>query len=133
VASLYLVTGIFILLGLVGWYVVHGGPGWWGAAGLALSIVGVALVRSSAGALGAGSYAPGAAVLLGVITLAACAWREKLVPAWVPGALLTAALLAPVSYLAPGPLPSLAASGVAFNAGLAGMALSLWVIGSGRR
>ena len=94
-AGLYLVTDVFILLGLMGWYVAqHERVRLSGLLGFVVSVVGVAVIRSNGGFPGVDTYSIGAPLLvIGLIVLAASAWRAGLMAAWVPGALLVAAVL----------------------------------------
>jgi hypothetical protein len=130
-AGLYLVTDVFILLGLIGWYVAqHERVRLSGLLGFVVSVVGVAVIRSNGGFPGVDTYSIGAPLLvIGLIVLAASAWRAGLIAAWVPGALLVAAVLGPLGYLAPGWSPLFAASGLAFSVGFGGAGVYLWRAG----
>ena len=132
-AGLYFVTDVFILLALMGWYVAqHERLGFSGLLGFVASVVGVAVIRSNGDFPGVDTYSIGAPVLLiGLIVLATSAWRAGLMPAWVPGALLVAAVLGPVGYLAPGVSVLFAASGLAFSVGFGGAGVHLWRAGAG--
>ena len=132
-AGLYLVTDVFILLGLMGWYVAqHERVRLSGLLGFVASVVGVAVIRSNGDFSGVDTYSIGAPVLvIGLIVLATSAWRAGLMPAWVPAALLVAALLGPVGYLAPGVSVLFAASGLAFSVGFGGAGVHLWRAGAG--
>lgn len=116
-ATLYLITDILILLGIVGWYAAqHESVRLPGLVGFVLSVVGVALIRSNGDFPSVDTYAIGAPLLVvGLIVVAASAWRAGLMPAWVPGALVVAAVLGPIGYLAPAARSVFAASGVAFS------------------
>jgi hypothetical protein len=133
-AGLYLVTDVFILLGLIGWYVAqHQRLGLSGLLGFVLSVVGVVVIRSNGAFAGTDTYSIGAPlVVIGLLVLAATAWRAGLMGAWVPGALLVAAVLGPVGYLAPGVSVLFAASGLAFSLGFGGAGTYLWHGGAAR-
>src|SRR5215467_8195759 len=110
----YLVTGVFILFGLIGWYIAQQQRlGLWGLLGFVLSVVGVVVIRSNGAFPGIDTYSLGAPLLLiGLLVLAATAWRAGRMGAWVVGALLVAGALGPVGYLAPGLSVLFAASGL---------------------
>ena len=133
-AGLYLVTDVFILLGLIGWYLAqHQRLRLWGLLGFVLSVVGVAVIRSNGALPGVDTYSIGAPLLvIGLIVLAATAWRAGLMGAWVPGALLVAGVLGPVGYLAPGVSALFAVSGLAFSVGFGGAGTYLWRGGAAR-
>ena len=132
-ASLYLVTDVFILLGLMGWYVAqHERVRLAGLLGFVVSVVGVAVIRSNGGFPGVDTYSIGAPLLvIGLIVLAVSGWRAGLMAGWVPAALLVAAVLGPVGYLA-GISSLFAASGLAFSVGFGGAGVYLWRAGVGR-
>jgi hypothetical protein len=125
------VTDVFILLGLLGWYVAqYKRVRLSGLLGFVRSVMGVAVVRSSGGFPGVDTYSIGTPLLvIGLIVLAASAWRAGLMAAWVPGALLVAAVLGPVGYLAPVLSPLFAASSLAFSIGFGGAGVYLWRAG----
>jgi hypothetical protein len=127
-AGLYLVTDVFILLGLIGWYTAqHQRLRLRGLLGFVLGVVGVAAIRSNGAFPGVDTYSIGAPLLvIGLIVLAATAWRAGLMGAWVPGALLVAAVLGPVGYLVPGVSVLFAASGLAFSVGFGGAGTYIW-------
>ena len=133
-AALYLVTDVFILLGLMGWYVAqHQRLRLRGLLGFVLSVVGVVVIRSNGAFPGLDTYSIGAPPLvIGLIVLATTAWRAGLMGAWVPGALLVAGVLGPVGYLAPGVSLLFAASGLAFSVGFGGAGTYLWRGGAAR-
>jgi len=118
----------------MGWYVAqHERVGVSGLLGFVVSVVGVAVIRSTGAFPGVDTYSIGAPLLvIGLIVLAANAWRAGLMAAWVPGALLVAAVLGPVGYLAPGVSSLFVASGLAFSVGFAGACGYLWRAGVGR-
>ena len=130
-ASLYLVTDLFIVLGLTGWYIAqHEHVGVQGLLGFVLGVVGVCLIRSSGSFPGMDLYSIGAPLLvIGLIVLAASAWRAGLMAVWVPAALLAAALIGPVGYLVPGASALFAASGLAFSIGFGGAGAYVWRAG----
>jgi hypothetical protein len=98
-----------------------------------LSVVGVVVIRSNGAFAGTDTYSIGAPlVVIGLLVLAATAWRAGLMGAWVPGALLVAAVLGPVGYLAPGVGVLFAASGLAFSVGFGGAGTYLWGCGAAR-
>jgi hypothetical protein len=134
-AGLYLVTDVFILLGLIGWYVAqHQRLGLGGLFGFVMSVVGVVVIRSNGAFAGTDTYSIGAPlVVIGLLVLAATAWRAGLMGAWVPGALLVAAVLGPVGYVAPGVSVLFAASGLAFSLGFGGAGTYLWRGGAQER
>lgn len=130
-AGLYLVTDVFILLGVMGWYVAqHERIRLQGLLGFVVSVVGVALIRSNGGFPDVDTYTIGAPLLvIGLVVLAASAWRAGLMAAWVPGALLVAAVLGPIGYLVPGVSALFVASGLAFSVGFGGAGVYLWRAG----
>jgi drug/metabolite transporter (DMT)-like permease len=127
-AGLYLMTDVLILLGLIGWYLAQRrrlGPR--GLLGFVLSVVGVVVIRSNGDFPGIDTYSIGAPLLvIGLLVLAASAWRASLMGAWVPAALVVAGVLGPVGYLAPGVSALFAASGLAFSIGFGGAGTYLW-------
>jgi hypothetical protein len=133
-AGLYLVTDVFILLGLSGWYLTqHEHLRFQGLLGFVFGVVGVALIRSNGNLPGIDTYAVGAPLLIiGLIILAATAWLAGLMPAWVPAALLVAAVLGPLGYLAPSLNGLFAASGLAFSLGFGGVSVYGWRAGAAR-
>jgi hypothetical protein len=133
-AGLYLATDVFILLGLMGWYITqHERVRVQGLVGFVLSVVGVALIRSNGGFPGVDTYTLGAPLLVfGLIVLATSAWRAGLMAAWVPAALLVAAVLGPAGYLVPGMGALFAASGFAFSVGFGGAGVYVWRTGLAR-
>jgi hypothetical protein len=127
VQSLYLMTDICILLGLIGWYAaIHQATGSSGFIGFVLGVVGILIIRSSAAFPDIDLYPPGALVFeVGLNALALAAWKTQRLPAWVPVLLLLSVAAGAVSYTSADLSWLLILSGVLFGIGAAGIGWSL--------
>ena len=126
--SLYFVVDVCLTLGLLAFYALNAVElGRRGAAGLALALVGIAVVRVNRVISGVDLYPVGAlTTACGVILLAVSAWVANKLPAWVPVTLLLSMFVGLVgSVIEAGTL--FIASGVMFGVAFAALGLKIWM------
>jgi len=89
-AAVYFVTDILLLSGIAGlWFSRRAAIGNGGAAGLAIAVFGILIIRASA--FGVGSYTLGAlVVLIGLAVYSVDALVRRATPIWAPVCWLTA-------------------------------------------
>ena len=128
---LYLVIDVFLLLGVLGFYELrHEDIGRPGAVGFVMSLVGLAVVRSSRAIPGVDLYPVGALTFAaGVLALSASAWKAKTLTAWVPVAFLVSTLAGVVGAVIDSAGWLFVLSGVVFGVGFAGLGHGTWSAG----
>ena len=126
--SLYFVVDVCLTLGLLAFYALNAEElGRRGAAGLALALVGIAVVRSNRVISAVDLYPVGALVTAcGVILLAASAWVANKLPAWVPLTLLLSTFVGIVGSVVEDAGTLLVSSGVMFGVAFAALGFEIW-------
>ena len=128
---LYLVIDVLLLLGVLGFYELrHEETGRTGASGFLVSLVGLAVVRSSRAIPGVDLYPVGALAFAGgVLALCLSAWRVKTLSVWVPVALLLSTLAGFMGTVVGGAGWLFVLSGVAFGVAFGGLGYATWSAG----
>jgi len=126
---LYLVIDGCLTVGLVGFYAPRAKRlGWPGAAGLALALVGIAIVRANRAISTVDLYPAGAlAIACGVIVVTARAWVAHTLAGWVPVAFVIATLVGLVGNVAPAGNALFVGSGVIFGLAFASLGVAVWM------
>lgn len=127
ISILYLLTDVFILLGLIGIYgFQHRESGLWECFGLLLAIIGIAMIR--AGAIsGVVLYSVGASIFaVGLSLFAVGSWKAKKLPQWVALFWILSTILGFIGYFTPGLALLFVISGVVFGVGFAGAGIEVW-------
>ena len=126
--SLYVVVDVCLTLGLLAFYALNAEElGRRGAAGLALALVGIAVVRSTRVISAVDLYPVGAlATACGAILLAVTAWVANTLPAWVPVTLLLSTLVGVVGSVIKDAPALFVSSGVMFGVAFAALGFEIW-------
>lgn len=121
----YFATDVFLMLGLIGWYVSRFEMlGMAGAVGFAVAVTAILIIRS-AFLFGPQGYMLGAALLLaGLIVMHLPSLLRREGPMLAPLLWLASAVIAAVAYFASGPMAVIA--GVLFGLGFIAAGWSLW-------
>jgi hypothetical protein len=129
IAILYLMTDIFILLGIIGIYgFLHQHSRLWGFWGFLLAVLGIAIIRTGTIA-GVYLYPIGALCFTAGLSLFAVgAWIARKLPRWVPVFWVLSTIIGFVGYFVPGLKVLFVLSGVIFGIGFAGAGIDLWKI-----
>lgn len=126
-ASLYLITDIFILLGMMGLYgFQERASGLWGFLGWLLSIGGIGIIRYGAIA-GANLYSAGALLFAaGLILFAVGSWLANQLPRWVSVVWILSTIVGICGYFVPGLKQLFVISGLMFGIGFSAAGLKVW-------
>jgi hypothetical protein len=127
IALLYLVTDIFLLLGMMGVYgFQRRESGTWGWGGFLLAVVGLAMIRTGA-ITGLNLYPIGAVVFaIGLSALAIGSWMAGKLPRWVSIVWVVSTVIGFVGFFAPGLNFLFVVSGVLFGVSFARAGLKVW-------
>jgi hypothetical protein len=130
IALLYLVTDIFLLIGMMGLYgFQHRESGAWGLGGCLLAIGGLAIIRTGA-ITGLNLYPIGAVIFaMGLSALAIGSWVAGKLPRWVSIVWVVSTVIGFVGYFAPGLNFLFVVSGVLFGVSFASAGLKVWTDG----
>ena len=126
--SLYFLVDVCLTLGLLAFYALNAVElGRRGAAGLALALVGIAVVRVNRVISGVDLYPVGAlTTACGVILLAVSAWVANKLPAWVPVTLLLSTFVGLVGIVIEDASTLFVSSGVMFGVAFAALGFEIW-------
>jgi hypothetical protein len=127
IAISYLLTDIFIILGIIGVYgFQHHESRLWGGFGFLLAIIGIAIIRTGA-ISGVSLYPIGASTFtVGLSLFAVGSWIAKKLPRWVPVFWVLSTIIGFVGYFIPSLSPLFVVSGVIFGLGFAGAGIKVW-------
>ncbi len=125
-AILYLLTDIFILLGIIGIYgFQHQESRLWGFLGFLLAIIGIVTIRTGAIA-GINLYPIGALTFTaGLSSLAVGSWIARKLPQWVSVFWILSTVIGFIGYFVPGFSLFFVISGIIFGIGFAGAGAAL--------
>jgi hypothetical protein len=128
-ALLYLLTDIFILLGIMGIYgFQYQEARLWGLFGFLLAIIGIATIRTGAIA-GINLYPIGALTFTaGLSSLAVGSWIARKLPQWVSVFWILSTIIGFIGYFVPGLNLLFVISGVMFGIGFAGAGMKIWFV-----
>jgi hypothetical protein len=129
IAILYLMTDIFILLGIIGIYeFLHQHSRLWGLWGFLLAVIGIAIIRTGTIA-GVYLYPIGALCFTaGLSSFAVGAWITRMLPRWVPIFWILSTIIGFIGYFVPGLKVLFTLSGIIFGIGFAGAGINLWKV-----
>lgn len=127
IASLYCLTDIFILFGIISIYgFQHQESRLWGFFGFLLAIIGIAIIRTGA-ISGVSLYSIGALMFaVGLSLLAVGSWIAGKLPRWIPNFWLLSTTLGFIGYFIPGLSLLFVISGIIFGIGFAGAGIKIW-------
>lgn len=130
--TLYLVTDVFIMLGLMAFYARwHQATKVLGFAGFLMAVVGILLIRSGQNFPLVPMYLIGASMTaIGLIFFGWQAWLSKSLPGWVVGLWVISLLSGSVAYASPWPEILVPIVGLLFALGFFGAGLRLWAAAS---
>ena len=127
IAFLYLLTDIFILLGMSGLYgFQYKESGLWGFFGFLGAIAGIGIIRYGA-IFGVNLYSVGALIFAGgLILFAVGSWIANKLPQWVPAFWILSTIVGICGYFGPGLNLFFVISGVIFGIGFSGAGIKVW-------
>ena len=125
---LYILTDIFILLGIFALYgVQYKETGKLGFLGFLIAVVGILVIRSSKAITGVNLYPAGALIFsLGLIILGISLWLAKVLPSWVVGLWVLSILAGVIVYFVPWLNLLFVIAGLMFAVGFAAAGIKLW-------
>jgi hypothetical protein len=126
--SLYLAVDVCLTAGLLGFWKPRAAVlGRRGAAGLAIALAGMAIIRANQFTSPVDLYPAGAlTVACGAIVISASAWAVDNLPAWVPVMFLLSTLAGLVGGLVRDASVLFVWSGVMFGVGFVGLGVQSW-------
>ncbi len=127
IATLYLITDIFILLGMTGMYgFLHQDSRFWGLFGFILAVTGIAIIRTGTIA-GVYLYPIGALCFtVGLSLFAVGSWIARKLPRWVSVFWVLSTIIGFIGYFIPGLNLLFVLSGVIFGVGFVGAGIKMW-------
>lgn len=131
--SLYIVIDVCLTVGLVGFYAQRSKRvGWSGAAGLALTLVGIVTVRANRAFATVDLYPAGAlAIACGVIVVSTSAWVVRTIHGWVPAAFVLSTFVGITGGVVQDANALFVWSGVIFGIAFAGLGFEMWTSQTG--
>lgn len=126
--SLYIVVDVCLTLGLIGFYAQRSKTiGWPGAAGLALALGGIVIVRANRAISTVDLYPAGALVIAcGVIVVSVSAWVVRTLPGWVPVAFVLSTFVGMLGSVVQDANALFVWSGVIFGIAFAALGFEMW-------
>lgn len=124
---LYILTDIFILLGIFALYgVQYKETGKSGFLGFLIAVVGILVIRSSKALPGVDLYPAGSLIFsLGLITLGIRLWWANILPSWVVGLWSLSVFVGTIVYAVPSLNLLFVAAGLMFAIGFAAAGIKL--------
>ena len=124
---LYILTDIFILLGIFALYgVQYKETGKLGFLGFLIAVVGILVIRSSKAITGVNLYPAGSLIFsLGLIILGIRLWLANILPIWVVGLLSLSVLVGIIVYFVPSLDLLFVVAGLIFAIGFAAAGIKL--------
>ncbi len=124
---LYLLTDIFIILGMIGLYgFQHQESKLWGFWGFLLAIIGIGVIRTGT-ISGVKMYAIGASIfVVGLSLFAIGSWIAHKLPRWIAVVWILSTIIGFVGYFLPVFSLLFVVSGVLFGVGFAGAGFQAW-------
>jgi hypothetical protein len=126
--SLYVVVDTCLVAGLLAFYSQRSARlGRWGAAGLAVALVGIAAIRMNRLMSPVDLYAVGAlAIACGVMILTMRAWITTVIQGWVPAAFMSSILVGVLGNVIHGGDALFVCSGMIFGIAFTGLGVETW-------
>jgi hypothetical protein len=130
--SLYIVIDACLTVGLVCFYAQRSKRlRWSGAAGIALALFGIGILRANRAIATVDLYPAGAlASACGVIIVTTSAWIAGTIPGWVPVAFVLSTLVGIIGSVVHAANALVVWSGVIFGIAFAGLGLEMWTSSS---
>jgi hypothetical protein len=127
IATLYLLTDIFILFGMIGIYgFEHQQSRLWGFFGFLLAIIGIATIRTGA-ISGVNLYPVGASLFAVALSLFATgSWIASKLPRWVSIFWMLSTIVGFIGYFTSGLDLLFVVSGILFGIAFAGAGIKVW-------
>jgi hypothetical protein len=124
---LYILTDVFILLGIFALYgVQYKETGKLGFLGLLFAVVGILVIRSNKAITGVNLYPAGSLIFsLGLIILGIRLWRANVLPSWVVGLWSLSVLVGIIGYFVPSLDLLFVVAGLMFAIGFAAAGIKL--------
>jgi hypothetical protein len=124
---LYILTDVFILLGIFALYgVQYKETGKLGFLGFLIAVVGILVIRSDKAITGVSLYPAGSLIFsLGLILLGIRLWQTNVLPSWVVGFWSLSVLMGIIAYLVPSLDLLFVAAGLMFAIGFAAAGIKL--------